>query len=57
MTETPFERRQRQEAERIMRRASPQAEMVMNELATQQRYAIQIGDVPVGAIAHGSKVR
>ncbi len=45
MAETPLERRQRQEAERIMRRAMPQIEKVIKELAGQQRYATQIGDV------------
>lgn len=45
MAETPHERRQRLEAERIMRRAMPQAEKIMKELASQQRYMTEIGEV------------
>lgn len=45
MAETPHERRQRQEAERIMRRAVPQAEMIMKGFASQQRYITEIGEV------------
>lgn len=45
MAETSHERRQREEAERIMRRAMPQAEKFMNELASQQRYMTEISEV------------
>ncbi len=45
MAETPHERRQYEEAARIMRRAMPQAEKIMNELASQQRYMTEIGEV------------
>lgn len=34
MAETPYERRQRQDAERTMRRAMPEAEQIMKELAS-----------------------
>lgn len=45
MAETPHDRRQRQEAQRIMRHAMPQAEKIMKELAGQQRYLAEFGEV------------